>query len=61
MGLGYAAGTTFKFQWLDTTKVYFSLCYTSNAGHQGTLLNTEDSSQHMHLQLLQQEKERITL
>lgn len=44
VGLGYAAGAPFQFQWLDTTKICFSLCYASNAGHQGTLLNTVDSS-----------------
>ena len=36
----YCSNNQFKFQWLNTTKVYFSLCPASRAGRQGTLLST---------------------
>lgn len=50
-----------KFQCLNTTKVYFPLCYKSNSDDQGTLLTTGGSTQHMHLQLLRHEKERTAV
>lgn len=53
--------TTLKFQWLNTTKVCFSLCYMSNSDYQGALLTTVGSTQSTHLQLLQQEKERTAV
>ena len=39
----HCSNNQFKFQWLNTTKVYFSLCSASWAGHQGILLSTGET------------------